>query len=298
MPFSAQVIRVLIASPGDTAAARRVIKEILEHWNSLNAEDSSIVILPVMWERDATPAMGDRPQAIINRQIVDVADVLVGVFWTRLGTPTGEAESGTVEEVERFIAAKKPVLLFFSNEPVLPASVDTEEYERLAAFKNSLGQRGLYESYADEHELWRKLNAGITRVMRDHFSSTAHPSSTASVPDGPHASLVATVAKEREINGMKRDGSPRYSTRRRLVVENVGTAAAESMSFSFEPTGDGAANGLPRTFDDDAVVTRLPAGGQLDYPLIVSMGTARQWDVVFRWQEAGKDHEVRQTLRL
>jgi hypothetical protein len=52
-----------------------------------------------MWEISATPAAGDRPQAIINRQVVDQADILVGAFWTRLGTPAGRALSGTVEEM-------------------------------------------------------------------------------------------------------------------------------------------------------------------------------------------------------
>jgi hypothetical protein len=69
------------------------------------------MLLPVMWERDATPDLGDRPQGIINRQLVDVCDVLIGTFWAKLGTPTSEAESGTAEEIERFIKAGKPVLI-------------------------------------------------------------------------------------------------------------------------------------------------------------------------------------------
>jgi hypothetical protein len=33
---------------------------------------------------------------------VESGDILMGVFWTRLGTPTGKAPSGTVEEIEHF----------------------------------------------------------------------------------------------------------------------------------------------------------------------------------------------------
>jgi hypothetical protein len=63
MPFGATVVRVLIASPGDTTAARRVLREALDDWNSLHAENDGVMVLPVMWERDATPDMGDRPKA-------------------------------------------------------------------------------------------------------------------------------------------------------------------------------------------------------------------------------------------
>jgi len=94
MPLNALVVRVFIASPSDTVNARRALRQTLEDWNSDHAEHDKIMLLPILWERDATPEVGDPPQAIINRQLVDVADMLIGVFRTRLGTPTGEAESG------------------------------------------------------------------------------------------------------------------------------------------------------------------------------------------------------------
>jgi hypothetical protein len=122
VPFDARVVRVLIASPGDTVNERQVLRGALEDWNGINA-DQGVMVLPLMWERDATPEMGDRPQGVINRQLVDLADLLIGVFWTRLGTPTSEAESGTVEEIERCIEAGNPVLLYFSSKPVVLASV-------------------------------------------------------------------------------------------------------------------------------------------------------------------------------
>jgi hypothetical protein len=95
---------------------------------SVHGEDG-VLLQPLMWERDATPEAG-APQAVINRQLVDKADILIGLFWTRLGTPTTEAESGTVEEIERMIAADKPVLLYFSRLPVVPESIDVGEYSR------------------------------------------------------------------------------------------------------------------------------------------------------------------------
>src|SRR5438270_8352332 len=40
---------------------------------------------PLRWETHTAPEYGRRPQEVINRQIVDHCDFLVGVFWTRVG---------------------------------------------------------------------------------------------------------------------------------------------------------------------------------------------------------------------
>jgi hypothetical protein len=86
--------------------------------------------------------MGDRPQELINRQILRDADILVAIFWTRLGSSTGRSASGTVEELEEHIAAEKPVLIYFSRTPVTPDSVDREQYAALTEFRRSLQTRG------------------------------------------------------------------------------------------------------------------------------------------------------------
>ena len=59
---------------------------------------------PVGWETHSVPELGDRPQAIINRQILRESDLLIAVFWTRIGTATGAHPSGTVEEIEEHLA--------------------------------------------------------------------------------------------------------------------------------------------------------------------------------------------------
>jgi hypothetical protein len=240
--------------------------------------------------------MGDRPQGIINRQLVDIADVLIGVFWTRLGTPTGEAESGTVEEIERFIAADKPVLLYFSNQPVLPGSVDPAEYSRLLEFKKSLRERGLYDTYESEAELWRKAPSGVTRVMRDYFRLESVASSAAEAVARPSVSLIARVDRERELSGFNKQGRPQYRTRERLVIENNGDAAAEQLEVSFE-NAPGVSGDPPQTWGNDGPVGWLVAGGSVEYPLLLHMGIAPQWEVVLRWTEEGQPREERQTMR-
>ena len=52
-------------------------------------------------------------QDVINRQIEDKYDLFIGIMYTKFGSPTNRAESGTVEEFE--IAYKKAQELINNN---------------------------------------------------------------------------------------------------------------------------------------------------------------------------------------
>ena len=67
------------------------------------------------------PQSGLRPQEAINAQIVRDSDVLIGMFWTKIGSNTAVAEFGTVEEIDQFIAAGKPAMLYLSDRPIEPS---------------------------------------------------------------------------------------------------------------------------------------------------------------------------------
>jgi hypothetical protein len=115
--------------------------------------------------------MGDKPQSIINKQILQDCDLLVGVFWTRIGTPTDKYPSGTIEEIEEHLKAGKPTMLYFSSVPVHLDSVDNEQYAGLKAFKESCKSRGILESYTDlndfRNKFYRQLQLKINQ--EDYF---------------------------------------------------------------------------------------------------------------------------------
>ncbi|MBA7513389.1 hypothetical protein ES705_05404 [subsurface metagenome] len=167
MTYNAIVYKILIASPNDVTRERTAIPEAINFWNSLNSEQFKVSLLPVMWETHSTPEMGSRPQEIINRQLVDTCDILIGAFWTRIGTYTGEAESGTVEEIEKFINAGKPVMLYFSSIPVVPESIDQEQYKRLKNFKAKCMKNGLVKDYSSITELREKIITHLTFKIRE-----------------------------------------------------------------------------------------------------------------------------------
>lgn len=172
MAFGATAYQVMIASPGDVDDERQVVRDTVHEWNAVHARDRAIVLLPVGWETHATPEMGDRPQAIINKQLLRDCDLLIAVFWTRLGTPTGVASSGSVEEIEEHLAAGKPAMIYFSKAPVRLDRVDREQYDALLAFKNSCFERGLCDTYSSLAEFREKLGRHLgSRVISAFVAS-------------------------------------------------------------------------------------------------------------------------------
>ena len=117
---------------------------------------------------------GGTSTEIINKQILRDSDLLIGMFWTRLGTPTGAAGSGTVEEIEEHLQAGKPAMLYFSTAPVRPDSVDDQQYSALHDFKDSVRQRGLVEEYESLTEFQAKLTRQLAQSIIRYFPATNH----------------------------------------------------------------------------------------------------------------------------
>lgn len=147
MAYRATIIPVMIASPGDVSEERDATRAVVHDWNDVNSSASQVVLSPIGWETHSSPELGARPQELINSRLLDECDLLVGVFWTRLGTPTGKAMSGTVEEIERHVAAGKPAMIYFSSKPVAPQSIDAAQFAELQAFKAKLMPLGLVETF-------------------------------------------------------------------------------------------------------------------------------------------------------
>jgi hypothetical protein len=99
MPEIVRLFRILLASPSDVIEEFPLIMEVVADWNVQHGDRVRIRLELVNWRTHSHPAAGTRPQALINRQFADRADIVIAVFWKKLGSPTGKADSGTVEEI-------------------------------------------------------------------------------------------------------------------------------------------------------------------------------------------------------
>jgi hypothetical protein len=167
MAFDSRAYRILIASPSDVEEERDIAVAVIQAWNDLNAYSRNVVLLPLRWETHTAPEYNTRPQEVINRAIVDDCDLLLGIFWTRFGTPTGVSDSGSLEEIERVAAAGKPVMLYFSKVPSDPYLIDSEQLERLKRFKEKTQQHALIETFRSQIEFRDKFSKQLEMKVRE-----------------------------------------------------------------------------------------------------------------------------------
>lgn len=139
----------MIGCPSDIKDEINVVYDVLNEWNDCNSETNNIVLLPIHWSKSSFPEVGAHPQKILDKQLVDKSDLMVCIFWTKLGTPTDTDESGTIEEIKEHIKAGKNVMVFFKNSANL-SSLDTEQFKQVQNFKKRFP--GLYADFNDEKD--------------------------------------------------------------------------------------------------------------------------------------------------
>ncbi|CAN5475872.1 hypothetical protein BH11PSE9_BH11PSE9_14190 [soil metagenome] len=172
MPRQSIVLQVFVGSPGDVAEERSVLDNVVAELNKTWSRSLNLTFEVLKWETNARPGFDQDAQAVINSQLSNDYDVFLGIFWSRLGTPTSRAASGTVEEFERAYARFRTsgvapeIMLYFKDAPIAPSKLDGSQLSALQEFKASLADRGgLYSTFEDQ--------AGFEASLRAHLSAVA-----------------------------------------------------------------------------------------------------------------------------
>ena len=234
MPYNARVLKVMIASPGDVANERQIAHDVIAEWNDIHSEDRGLVLKPIGWETHSAPTIGDRPQAIINKQVLANCDLLVAVFWTRIGSPTGVAVSGTVEEIQEHVSAGKPAMIYFSSTPVRLDSVDEEQYAKLNEFKQEMKKTGLVESYDSLGEFRDKFSRQLTQTIIRAYPIATTTTSTTTTPPPP---LPVTPPMSDEANELLAAAAS-DPTGRLIRIRHLGGLLVQASGRRFAKEGD------------------------------------------------------------
>ncbi|MGH7933373.1 MAG: hypothetical protein ACREQN_09415 [Candidatus Binataceae bacterium] len=168
MPETIQLFRVLLAAPSDVTEEQALVADAINDWNVHHGDSVEARVELMNWRTHAHPDAGRRPQALINHQFADRADVVLAIFWRRLGSPTGKAASGTVEEIERAQRRGKRIMVYFSQRPATEKEPpDSREQAKIDRFKRKLGRNALYGTYGDVHEFETAVRKDLALVMRE-----------------------------------------------------------------------------------------------------------------------------------
>lgn len=211
--FIAYVYRIMIGCPGDILEEVQTAKKVINWWTNQNAQRGR-VLLPINWETNSYPEQGAHPQKILNKQVVEKSDMLIGIFGAKIGSPTDTAKSGTIEEIEEHINAGKPVMLFFRkfNDT---SQTTSEELAKLESFKADIKNRCLYREYNTEQDFEKTFSVALELFLNDHWLDEVSLSS-----DTP----TKTVEFSEEEVGILKEWTASSSPEAHSVVYKGGTA--------------------------------------------------------------------------
>lgn len=271
--FSATVLKILIATPGDTADEVAAIANNLQKWNGHRAEALGVVMLPRHWRSDTVPLLHeDGAQAVINAQIVDDADIVIAVFDSRLGQATLGAVSGTAYEIERTSKAGKPVHVYFSDEPIDRKAIDVVELGRLNDFRNEMESKGLVKTYTDPTSLGYLVREAIEHDMTR--LGLARPGARAASSLDEHASPRLRYDKHDKC----------------LIAENISdNVRAEQLTLEIPDEAylieyDGEPEDL------------APRGGRAQWDVVLFAQSPRKAKISMKWLENGEPQTDLQTV--
>lgn len=167
MPKEILKYRCLLISPSDVKQERDDLSDSVQQWNAQIGDALEAHVELVRWEMHSAPDLSAPPQEVLNEQIVQDCDFAVAVFWYRLGTPTQEYDSGSVEEIEKIRESGKRVLLYFSSQPIPQTALNDNQFERLQEIKTKYQQEGLLGTYSDTNNLKQQFTLHLTKVVSE-----------------------------------------------------------------------------------------------------------------------------------
>lgn len=178
MPRTGKILQVFVASPNDVAEERATLEDVIRELNITWSKELGIYLELVKWETHAYPSVGTDPQAIINEELGDNYDIFIGIMWTRFGTPTGRAGSGTSEEFQRAYSRYQNnpdqirIMFYFKDAPIPPSKLDPEQLASIKAFQTELGDQGtLYWTYTSLSEFTQLVRLHLTRQVQSFGKS-------------------------------------------------------------------------------------------------------------------------------
>ncbi|MFD7654805.1 hypothetical protein ACFV4N_12590 [Actinosynnema sp. NPDC059797] len=242
-------ITVFVSSPGDVAEERAQCGRVVEELNTILgalAPERDVRLELVRWETHTHPDLGDHPQRVVDEQLGADFDVFVGIMWSRFGTPTWRAGSGTEHEFRDahtgWRTRRRPahMLFYFCEAPV--DDPDDGEREAILAFRRELERIGLVGVYDDRASFADKIRRDLVLVLGrllhgDRLPSRAVPAADLEIARAQVTELAAEYDRLRETTAA---GATR-TRRLEVVASSMRTLAGSTSPLLPELVASGSA---------------------------------------------------------
>lgn len=293
MAYEAVTVLMLISAPSDVPDEDlATVKRTVSQWNWNTGRPSHLTVVPVSWSEHAVAEFGDRPQGVLNAQLVEDADMALALFADRLGTPTGEAESGTLEEIDRMVDAGKHVSVLVNRAPrSLSGEAAVAERGRLEEALTGLMERAIVLPYTDQAMLAGHLNNMLSMAAGKAAGSASGMPAPSVPPDA-----VGVWPHVVEEPYQETDGRGRMKTRREHFIELRNETGRPVFDVSIT-LPEGLAD---LVLNSDQVIGLMAPGSTWRYHWIQTLGGSADTDAVctVNWRFDGEEpRQTRATVR-
>lgn len=163
-----KLVRIFLATPSDVSPEREVVKTVINEINGTLGAALNFRTEVTGWE-NVPPARGKSAQKVISSYIGENYDIFLGVMWSRVGTPTDGAESGTIYEYESALKLDDnredfQLMWFFKDDNIEFSKIDPIQLSKVKSFRETVANDGCYYDVFKSSDFEKKL--------RMHLSST------------------------------------------------------------------------------------------------------------------------------
>lgn len=168
MKQNVTLFRIMIASPGDVKKERQEVINAIHLWNANNSERESVILQPLTWEIDVSRGEAEDGQKLIDTQILQRSDLVVGIFWKKLGRKSSAAISYTVGELKDHINSGKQAVIFFKDPPKSKNKEELDSIRAVIYFKENLkaefGVDSIYSEFRslNDFNIYAKLEKDVS----------------------------------------------------------------------------------------------------------------------------------------
>jgi hypothetical protein len=175
MPKQLVRLSVFISGTSEMEAEKAALKRVTDELSSVLDKTHGITLRLATFPDTIRPGVNTDPQTEINRQIAD-CDIYIGLLWSRFGTATARAGSGTQEEFEialdRFRQDSRSVriMFYFKRASQDPFAIDLPQLKKVREFRDALSMRGvLYRDFWETPEFIDTFRDNLHHLIIDEW---------------------------------------------------------------------------------------------------------------------------------
>ena len=172
-----RVLKLVVASPSDVKPERDAVSDAVKELNDGVARHLGIGIELLRWETDTYPGFHPQgPQGLVDNALqIPNCDILVGIFWKRLGTPVRDAASGTEHEFKLAYEAWKrnarpQIMMYFKERSYTPTNkIETDQWGLVLEFKNNFPTEGFWRPFPSTRKFGEMFRKNLTNFLLERF---------------------------------------------------------------------------------------------------------------------------------